>query len=92
VTLYHVTTPEAAAGIQCDGFIDRGTEHGVWLSDQLLWELVPNPVAFEIDLSLESVIAYECTTPDHGYRRWLVPCGAVNLAARRLLPQRSTGG
>jgi hypothetical protein len=92
MTLYHVTAPEAAAAIQRDGFVDCGTElvggkrwHGVWLSNQPLWELVPNAVAFEIDLSLESVTAFECTL-DHGYRRWLVPSSTVNQADRRLLP------
>jgi hypothetical protein len=92
--LYHVTTPEKAAAIQRDGFVDCGPEwvggrwgHGVWLSNEPLWELEPDPVAFEIDLSLESVTAYEYTL-DHGYRRWLVPSSVVNQADRRLLARR----
>jgi hypothetical protein len=91
MTLYHVTTQEAAPAIQRDGFVDRSRElidgqwrSGVFLGDEPHWRLEIDPVAFEVDLTLESVAGYECTM-DHGYRRWLVPSSVVNQADRRLL-------
>lgn len=100
MTLYHTTTPESAAAIQRDGFDDRSTDRfagkllrGIFLSNEPLWENeLIDPVTFEIDLSLESVAPYECTTPEHGYRQWIVPSNLVNQADRRLVARATLGG
>lgn len=83
--MYHVTDHERALAIEREGFRDGSatliagrSRAGVWLCNEPLLELYPVVLVIEVDP--ETIVQYECTNPDQGFRQWLVPAEIVNRA------------
>jgi len=90
---YHVTSTEAAAAIESDGFGDlTGTyqsDHewtGVRISNRALdcSEGVYGEADFEMTVEPQAIADFEWTEEDRGYREWLVPAIWRNAQPRRI--------
>jgi hypothetical protein len=91
IKVYHIVRAEHAVDVLHNGFHD-GVGSGVRVSNRLLIHLShmnPNDMAcFQIKVSRERLLRYECTDKGHGYREFLVPAFELNEFPRRRLPDK----
>ena len=94
ITLYHRTTPEAAAAILADGFRDgsgtyltQNIHTGVWLSGVPLsagdmFDLGDTLLKVMPPLTLDALNEYEWIEEGQPYREWLIPAAILNPLMR----------
>jgi hypothetical protein len=91
IKVYHIAKAEDAVDVLHNGFRD-GVDSGVRVSNRLLIHLShmnPNDMAcFQMKVSKEWLLRYECSDKGHGYREFLVPAFELNDFPRRRLPDR----
>ena len=91
IKAYHIAKAEHAIDILHNGFRDA-VDSGVRVSNRLLVHqshINPNDMAcFQMKVSKEWLLRYECNDKGHGYREFLVPAVELNDFPRRRLPDK----
>lgn len=93
MTVYHVTTAEAAARIDAEGFSDAAGYYdpatdrtGVWVSDTPVpASKIETPVVFAIDAPPVTIAQYAWTQKGTTHVLWFLPAQLLNTFPRRRL-------
>lgn len=90
MTVYHVTTAEAAARIDAEGFCDSAGYYdpatdrtGVWVSDTPVPATkMESPVVFAIDAPPAAIAQYAWRRAGTDHVMWFLPAQLLNTFAR----------